>query len=114
LLEELQKVDLSGFESLKELPAELGALTQLKDIKSERCYALHTPPPHYGTEAVLQFLRDLSKGELQLQMINLSGCRSLEKLPDWVSALSELREMDLSGCSSLKELPAELGALCEL
>ncbi len=111
----LREIDLSCCKSLKELPAELGALTQLGDLKLAGCHALHTPSPHYvrqGTEVILQFLRDVAEGELQ--KINLSACKWLEKLPDWVSGLSELREIDLSECKSLKELPAELGALKEL
>jgi hypothetical protein len=84
---------------LERLPAELGALTQLKKMKLGGCSALHMPPPHYvrqGTGAVLQFLRDLANGELQI--INLSGCWSLEKLPAWVIGLTALREIDSECC----------------
>jgi hypothetical protein len=64
------------------LPAELGTLTALRQIDLSRCSSLKELP-----------------GELvelkELQKIDLSGCRLLEKpLPDWVSALSELREID--------------------
>jgi Leucine-rich repeat (LRR) protein len=110
----LWMIDLLGCKSLKELPAELGALTQLQAIDLYGCNALHTPPPQVvwqGTGAILEFLRDLAKGALQLQMISLYGIKSLVKLPAWVVAITALREIDLRACSSLKELHAELGAL---
>jgi hypothetical protein len=59
---------------LKELPAELGALTQLKKIGLRSCDALHTPPPHVvrqGTGAVLEFLRELAMGNAPGHLIKV-------------------------------------------
>jgi len=52
----------------------LGALTGLKILKLDNCDALHTPPPsivHAGKRAVLQFLRDLAKGESPSHLIKV-------------------------------------------
>ena len=49
-----------------ELPAWLGALTGLQTLELGGCEALQTPPPSVvaaGTPAVLQYLRDLAKGQ---------------------------------------------------
>jgi hypothetical protein len=70
----LREIDLRYCSSLKELPTELGALTQLKDFELDGCFALHTPPPHVveqGTGAVLEFLRDLAKGDAPCHLIKV-------------------------------------------
>ena len=62
----LQTLDLGGCSGLRELPASLGALTGLQDLNLLNCSALHTPPRSVvaaGTPAVLQYLRDLAKGQ---------------------------------------------------
>jgi Leucine-rich repeat (LRR) protein len=100
-LKELQKIDLSGCRSLEKLPAEIGGLTALREINLAECYSLEELPVE------LSALKELQK-------INLSGCWSLEKLPAGIGGLTALQEIDLLGCESLKELPAELGALKEL
>ncbi len=96
----LREIYLSHCSSLKELPVELGALTQLEEIRlweghvllsMDRelpalltpqpeeirvwgCSAMHTPPPHVvrqGTGAVLEFLRDLAKGDAPCHLIKV-------------------------------------------
>ena len=62
----LQTLDLSYCRALTALPAGLSAHTQMQTLNLSGCRALHTPPPHVaaaGTRAVLQFLRDLAKGD---------------------------------------------------
>ena len=51
---------------IRELPASLGALTGLQTLNLRGCSGLHTPPPSVvaaGTSEVLQYLRDLAKGQ---------------------------------------------------
>ena len=70
----LQTLDLSDCMALTALPAALGALTQLQRLGLLGCRALHTPPPHVvraGTRAVLQFLRDLAKGDAASHLAKL-------------------------------------------
>ena len=69
----LKTLDLVYCESLTALPASLGTLTALT-IYLLRCSALHTPPPSIveaGPGAVLQFLRDLAKGEAPTHLIKV-------------------------------------------
>jgi hypothetical protein len=47
----------------------------------------------------------------QLRYLNLSGCSSLVNLPDSFGNLLNLGHIDLSGCSRLLELPASFGNL---
>ncbi|CAM6063762.1 unnamed protein product [Sphagnum tenellum] len=60
---------------------------------------------------------------LQLKVLHLTECRSLEKIPSYIGQLNALQELDLNGllslsnCSNLKELPSsidQLNALQEL
>ena len=50
----------------------------------------------------------------QVQMLDLSGSRYLERVTSSISALNQLRHLVLSQCNSLKELPEEIGLLQEL
>jgi Leucine-rich repeat (LRR) protein len=110
--------------ALKELPAELGALTALQTIDLLGCESLEKLPDWVSAFSELreidiwcESLKELPAelGALkELQKINLSCCRSLETLPAGIGGLTALREIDLSHCSSLKELPAELSALTQL
>ncbi|MBW8830057.1 MAG: hypothetical protein JF606_11585 [Burkholderiales bacterium] len=50
----------------------------------------------------------------QVQTLDLSGSRQLERVSSSISGLSQLRDLVLSQCKSLKELPEELGLLEEL
>ena len=70
----LQTLNLSRCKGLRELPAGLGALTGLQTLDLRGCDTLHTPPPHVvraGTAAVLQFLRDLAKGDVPCHLVKL-------------------------------------------
>ena len=70
----LQTLNLLGCKGLTALPAWLGALTGLQTLDLYGCSALHTPPPPVvaaGTSAVLQYLRDLAKGQEQEDKENL-------------------------------------------
>jgi hypothetical protein len=70
----LREIDFSYCKSLKELPAVLGALTQLQEIRLYGFDAMHKSPPHVveqGTGAVLEFLRDLAKGDAPCHLIKV-------------------------------------------
>ncbi|CAM6033450.1 unnamed protein product, partial [Sphagnum compactum] len=51
---------------------------------------------------------------LQLQVLDLAQCQSLEKIPSSIGELNALQELDLSRCSNLKELPSSIGQLTAL
>ncbi|KAH8935927.1 hypothetical protein BDL97_17G056700 [Sphagnum fallax] len=48
---------------------------------------------------------------LQLKVLDLTQCLSLEKIPSSIGQLNALQELDLNGCSNLKELPSSIGQL---
>ena len=58
-------------------------------------------------------LPPLSTSLFALQELDLSGCISLERLPDDVCDLHDLTTLRLAGCTSLVQLPANLGGAVE-
>jgi Leucine-rich repeat (LRR) protein len=48
---------------------------------------------------------------LQLKVLDLTECLSLEKIPSSIRRLNALKELDLNGCSNLKKLPSSIGKL---
>jgi len=70
----LTTLHLRYCKALMALPASLGALTGMTTLELDDCDTLHTPPPSIvraGTGAVLQFLRDLAKGEAPSHLIKV-------------------------------------------
>jgi len=71
----LTMLDLRRCHALTALPASLGLLTGLTELDLDECASLHTPPPssivRAGTGAVLQFIRDLAKGEAPSHLIKV-------------------------------------------
>ncbi len=48
---------------------------------------------------------------IQLQVLDLAECQSLEEIPSSIGQLNALQELDLQGCFDLKELPSSIGQL---
>ncbi len=48
---------------------------------------------------------------LQLQVLDLTQCQSLENIPSSIGQLNALQEFDLVGCGNLQELPSSIGQL---
>ncbi|CAM6015990.1 unnamed protein product, partial [Sphagnum balticum] len=48
---------------------------------------------------------------LQLQVLDLAQCQSLEEIPSSIGQLNALQELHLSSCSKLQELPSSIGQL---
>jgi Leucine-rich repeat (LRR) protein len=46
---------------------------------------------------------------LQLQVLDLAQCQSLEEIPSSIGQLNALQKLDLSWCWDLKELPSSIG-----
>ena len=51
------------------------------------------------------------RGRIEVGNINLSGCRELETLPDWMGTVSQL---SLRDCAKLRRLPENLGVTSTL
>jgi hypothetical protein len=97
----LQILDLSHWSKMTALPAELGALTGLRELNLSFCSGLTALPAGLGAL-------------MGLQELYLRECFGLTALPAGLGALTDLCELDLFGCSGLTALPAELGALTDL
>ncbi|XP_013620207.1 protein SUPPRESSOR OF npr1-1, CONSTITUTIVE 1 isoform X2 [Brassica napus] len=89
-LQSLWMMDLSGCESLVEIP-DLSMATQLEFLKLKNCKSLVMLPSSF---------RNLNR----LVSLNMDGCTMLEVLPTDVN-LRNLQELDLSGCSKLRNFP---------
>ncbi|CAM6016409.1 unnamed protein product [Sphagnum balticum] len=48
---------------------------------------------------------------LELRILDLAQCQSLEEIPSSIGQLNALQELDLSRCSELKALPSSIGQL---
>ncbi|KAH8939450.1 hypothetical protein BDL97_15G037800 [Sphagnum fallax] len=48
---------------------------------------------------------------LQLKVLDLTECQTLEKIPSYIGQLNALEELDLTGCANLKKLPSSIGQL---
>ena len=89
---------------LEVLPAWLGKLTGLTELRVEGCDGWCPLPELPDTISQLTALRSL----------NLAGCSELTSLPEALGALTNLKELDLSGCSGLTSLPDALLVLTNL
>ncbi|XP_059070878.1 disease resistance protein RUN1 isoform X2 [Cryptomeria japonica] len=52
--------------------------------------------------------------DIELQHLEIKGCRNLNNLPDTIDKLSQLRHLELRGCKSLNKLPYTIGNLAQL
>lgn len=84
-----------------QLPACIGKLTCLEEIRLESCSKLEKLPASIGR---LRSLRTLS----------LYSCSSLASLPATIGQLNALQTLDLSCCTELAALPVAIGSLSGL
>lgn len=100
------KIDLTNCKMLRSLPDHLstGALivrgcTNLEALPDELSF--------YTLDAsnCTRLKTWGARGKTELGIINLSGCRALTSLPDW---LNEIIDLDISGCTALEALPESL------
>jgi Leucine-rich repeat (LRR) protein len=57
----------------------------------------------------------ISFGELSaLSVLKLFGCSKLDQLPESIHKLKSLRHLDMSGCCALQKLPGKFGSLPKL
>ncbi|CAN1270440.1 Disease resistance protein L6 [Linum perenne] len=84
----LQKLNLFGCKSVKELP-DMSGLVNLDGLNLEGC-----------TELV----KVTSFGDMEmLRKLNMPGCKSMKELPD-MSCLDNLRDLNLEGCTELNKV----------
>ncbi|RXH81128.1 hypothetical protein DVH24_005042 [Malus domestica] len=97
-LTSLQTLTISGCANLKELPENLGCLKCLQELDATGTAIKQLPAS----------IKDLTR----LSKLYLRYCKNLCSLPATIcTSLTLLQILNLSGCSSLDELPENLGSL---
>jgi Leucine-rich repeat (LRR) protein len=110
-------VDCSGYSQL------IGnmKLPQLKSLRLKRWPDAELPCTVFQAQS-LQYLDLEGSSSLErlpqglakltdIRWLNFSGCRGLLELPEHIADLQRLQRLDADGCCSLKRLPHSLGRL---
>ncbi|KAG5531054.1 hypothetical protein RHGRI_025869 [Rhododendron griersonianum] len=84
----VEKLEISGFASLEEFPGELETLTNLKELRVEKCPRLYVP--------------EMSNCNMFLESLELVRCESLISLP--LGLFPKLRYLGIEECTNLKTL----------
>uniref|UniRef100_A0A0E0F5A6 Uncharacterized protein n=1 Tax=Oryza meridionalis TaxID=40149 RepID=A0A0E0F5A6_9ORYZ len=119
-LHSLEVLDLSDCYKLQLLPETFCQLKHLKDLNLSDCHGLKQLPECIGDVCELNSLNLTSCSQLQslsnlfkLKHLSLSYCIRIEHLPSSFGDL-QLQVLDLTGCHSLPELPDSLSAMTSL
>lgn len=119
----LRYLDASGL-PITSLPKSLHKFQNMQTLIMSSC-ALETLPDSIGCLRKLCHLdlsgnKSLNKlpisfGELSaLSFLKLSACSKLDELPESIHKLEGLRHLDMSGCCALENLPDNFGSLPKL
>ncbi|PIA27462.1 hypothetical protein AQUCO_07700020v1 [Aquilegia coerulea] len=96
---------------------------QIQMIFSKLKYLRASNLRHSGIEQVpdsidsmkcLRLLPDSICTLINLQTLNLNGCRNLTALPKHMSKMRSLRHLDVGGCWKLSKMPIKMGQMVEL
>ncbi|KAF8033852.1 hypothetical protein BT93_C0195 [Corymbia citriodora subsp. variegata] len=119
----LKYLSLTDCKTLKELPKEMGCLTNLRELLIDGS-SIEEIPTSIGRMRKLEIVSacncrslvqiDSSIGSLRkLHSLSLDGCHSLSTLPDSIGSLTSLTQLSLSR-SGVRELPDSIGDLHNL
>jgi Leucine-rich repeat (LRR) protein len=119
----LRYLDATGL-PITALPKSLHKLQNMQTLLLSNC-ALESLPDNICSLLNLCYLdlsgnRSLNKlpisfGELSaLSVLKLFGCSKLDQLPESIHKLKSLRHLDMSGCCALQKLPGKFGSLPKL
>ncbi|KGN65609.2 hypothetical protein Csa_019785 [Cucumis sativus] len=92
MLKSLEVLNLSGCIKLKEIP-DLSASSNLKELHLRECYHLRI----IHDSAVGRFLD-------KLVILDLEGCKILERLPRYISNSKSIEVMNLDSCRKIEQL----------
>ncbi|KAG5531057.1 hypothetical protein RHGRI_025872 [Rhododendron griersonianum] len=119
----VEKLEISGFASLKEFPSELVTLTNLKKLSVEKCPRLYVPEMSNCNMFLesLELVRCESLISLPLGLfpklrgLLIEKCTNFETLliPDGIELqnLTLLEVLHIEGCKKLKALPEQMHTL---
>ncbi|XP_030456461.2 disease resistance protein RPV1-like [Syzygium oleosum] len=96
----LVSLSLRGCEKLKELPKEMGGLTNLRELLIDGSSIKEIP---------------MAIGRMRkLEIVSARYCRSLVRIDSSIGSLRNLHSLSLEQCHSLKTLPDSIGKLTSL
>jgi Leucine-rich repeat (LRR) protein len=101
MIQNLERLDLTGCISLLEVHPSIGLLTELVFLSLQNCTSLVTLD--FGNAPKLRSLR----------VLRLAGCTKLENTPDFGGTLI-LQYLDMDRCTSLSTIHESVGALANL
>ncbi|KAM5577880.1 hypothetical protein ABKV19_008287 [Rosa sericea] len=119
-IQNLERLDLEGCESLGEIHPSIGVLKKLKFLNLKDCTSLVSLPPKI--EMVILETLILSGCSSVRTIPEFGGCMNLllklsldgtaiESIPSSIEHLSSLSSLDLRDCINLKCLPSTIGSL---
>ncbi|KAM1471162.1 hypothetical protein ACFXTO_042114 [Malus domestica] len=97
----LEEMNIDWCTELRELPADLCNLVQLKTLSITTCHMLRALPVETGKLVNLEVLR-------------LRSCTNLLELPGSIRNLRKLHFLDISDCVGIKSLPEGIGEMISL
>jgi Leucine-rich repeat (LRR) protein len=97
-MKRLKELKLDGT-AIKELPLSIGHLSGLTILNLEGCKSLTSLPCNISLDS--------------FEILVLSGCWKLEKVPEIMGNMKRLKELELNG-TAIKELPLSIGRLSGL
>ncbi|KAI5312727.1 hypothetical protein L3X38_041901 [Prunus dulcis] len=95
----LERLDLEGCESLVVIHPSIGVLKKLTFLNLKDCKRLESLPDKIAMESLESFV--------------LSGCSSVEKIPEFVRPMEHLTKISLDG-TAIKSIPPSIGYLTSL
>ena len=95
----LVRIDLEGCTNLVEVHPSIGVLRRLIFLNLKDCKCLRSLPNKFEMES--------------LEILMLSGCSKVKKIPEFAENMQQFRELSLNG-TAIKKLPSSITYLTGL
>jgi len=122
-LQGLRLLHLLYWPAMRELPHDLGNLSELRDLKLVSMEITSLPDSlgdlsnlqrltlqYLGLEALPDSISRLQS----LRELTVSSCSCLTGIPEGITALRDLKQLKVAGCSMIEALPAGLSEIAGL